>query len=99
MQVHRGIYEIKLCPQRLFRRYVKSFMQEGNRFTVCSRRCKVKWIRFKILADQKIVSEPILEEGPLGVTTQGKRLFVDDRVYKITIQSDWEDPSRWKMKK
>lgn len=51
------------------------------------------------MADQKIVSEPILEEGPLGVTTQGKHLFVDDRVYKITIQSDWEDPSRWKMKK
>ena len=53
-------------------------------------------VRFKTLAAQSIVTEPVLEEGRLGVTSKGKKLFVDDRVYKITTQSDWAAPSKWK---
>ncbi len=69
-----------------------SFRENLNRLT----RDYLGMVRFKILAAQKIVSEPVLEEGRLGVTSQGKKLYVDDRVYKITTQSDWEQPSKWK---
>lgn len=69
-----------------------AFRENLNRLT----RDYLGMVRFKILAAQNIVSEPVLEEGRLGVTSKGKRLFVDDRVYKITTQSDWEEPSKWK---
>lgn len=72
-----------------------TFRESLNRLT----RDYLGMLRFKILAAQKIVSEPVLEEGRLGVTTQGKRLFVDDRVYKITVPSNWEDPSKWNTHK
>jgi defect-in-organelle-trafficking protein DotC len=69
-----------------------TFRENLNRLT----RDYLGMVRFKTLAAQNIVSEPVLEEGRLGVTSKGKRLFVDDRVYKITTQSDWEEPSKWK---
>ena len=69
-----------------------TFQENLNRLT----RDYLGMLRFKTLSAQSIVSEPVLEEGRLGVTSQGKRLFVDDRVYKITTQSDWEEPSKWK---
>jgi defect-in-organelle-trafficking protein DotC len=69
-----------------------TFKENLNRLT----RDYLGMIRFRVLAAQNIVSEPVLEEGRLGVTAKGKRLFVDDRVYKITVQPDWEAPSKWK---
>jgi defect-in-organelle-trafficking protein DotC len=54
-------------------------------------------IRFKILAAQRIVSEPVLEEGRLGVTVQGQKMYVDDRVYTIVTPETWEDPAKWQV--
>lgn len=53
-------------------------------------------IRYKMLYNQKIVSEPYLSENRLGVTGGGKSLSVDSRVLKITIHPSLnKDSSKW----
>lgn len=53
-------------------------------------------LRFRVLAAQGIVSMPEVEEGRLGITVNGQRMHVDDRVYQITAPVQWQKSSNWR---
>lgn len=53
-------------------------------------------LRFRVLAAQGIVTMPVLEEGRLGITVNGERMHVDDRVYQITAPVTWQKASNWR---
>lgn len=52
-------------------------------------------LRFRMLAAQGIVSMPEVYEGRLGVTINGERLHVDDRLIQITAPVRFQDVERW----
>ena len=52
-------------------------------------------LRFRMLAAQKIVSMPEVYEGRLGVTMNGQRLHVDDRMIQITAPVRFQDVEQW----
>lgn len=53
-------------------------------------------LRFRILAAQGIVTMPEVVEGRLGITVNGERMHVDDRVYQITAPVTWQKSSNWR---
>lgn len=48
-------------------------------------------LRFKILAEQNIVSLPILSKGEIGIVVEDKKLDVDQRIFRITKEGSFND--------
>lgn len=55
-------------------------------------------VKFKTLAEQDIVSLPVLAEGRPGIEVQGKKLSIDRRIFRITQESTFQEESEWKPK-
>lgn len=55
-------------------------------------------IKFKTLANQGIVSLPVLAEGRPGIEVQGEKLSVDRRIFRITQPSSFQEVDQWKPK-
>ncbi len=55
-------------------------------------------VRFMDLVAQNIISMPSVQESRLGVTIDGRQMFVDDRTLKIEAPSYWK-PSKNMMNK
>lgn len=96
----RNDRETKLWEKSFCDGYNEGFAQGNLAFTENLNRLTRDFlgiIRFQILAAQNIISKPVMEEGRLGITSQGKRMFVDDRVYKITTPSGWQTSATWSV--
>lgn len=52
-------------------------------------------LRFRMLAEQKIVSLPSVDEGYLGISVQSDKVHVDDRIIRITEPVRFNDPNQW----
>ena len=52
-------------------------------------------LKFRILAEQNMVSIPVVAEGELGIEVQGKRLSVDRKVFRITQPSSFQEVEKW----
>lgn len=55
-------------------------------------------VKFRILAEQGVVSLPVVTEGRPGIEVQGKKLSVDWRIFRITRHSAFQEVDRWKPK-
>jgi defect-in-organelle-trafficking protein DotC len=55
-------------------------------------------VRFHRLAEQNVLAVPDFAAGDLGVTVNGRKMDVNQRLFQITGQSKFNaDPARWKM--
>lgn len=52
-------------------------------------------LRFKLLAEQNIVQVPVMSEGELGVRVEDKVLDVDQKVFRITKESMFNEVKEW----
>ena len=55
-------------------------------------------LKFRILAEQNMVSIPVVAEGKLGIEVQGKRLSVDRQIFRITQPSTFQEVDEWTPK-
>jgi defect-in-organelle-trafficking protein DotC len=55
-------------------------------------------LKFRLLAEQNIVSAPIVAEGKVGVQIQGKQMSVDRKVFRITRETDFQEAEKWEPK-
>lgn len=53
-------------------------------------------LRFNLLLTQNIISMPLLAEGNLGVQVAGETLDVNQKVFRITMPSQWRRTDEWK---
>lgn len=55
-------------------------------------------VKFRLLAEQEIVSLPVVAEGRPGIEVQGKKLSIDRRIFRITKKSTFQEERKWKPK-
>lgn len=55
-------------------------------------------VKFCTLAEQGIVSLPVVAEGINGIEVQGKKLSVDRKIFRITQPSSFQGVDQWKPK-
>lgn len=55
-------------------------------------------LKFRILAEQDMVSLPVIAEGRLGIQVQGKKLSVDRKIFRITRPSSFQKVEEWNPK-
>lgn len=55
-------------------------------------------IKFRTLAIQGIVTMPTVEEGRLGITVNGNKVHVDEKVRQITLPSQFNQTTNWKSR-
>ena len=55
-------------------------------------------VKFRILAEQNMVSVPVVAKGELGIKVQGKRLSVDRKIFRITQPSTFQEVDEWTPK-
>jgi|AntDeeMinimDraft_5_1070356.scaffolds.fasta_scaffold14355_2 defect-in-organelle-trafficking protein DotC len=52
-------------------------------------------LQYKVLLSERVVSRPNLATSGLRITSNGRKLNIGDRVYRITRDSEFTDSSRW----
>lgn len=55
-------------------------------------------IKFKTLAEQGMVSLPVVAEGEHGIEVQGEELSMDRKVFRITQPGAFQEEEHWKPK-
>jgi defect-in-organelle-trafficking protein DotC len=77
----RGVQQ----ANRVFQSSVNALMRDFNGM-----------LFFRILHQQQIVSVPRLARGELGISVQGRRLDVDQKIFRLSIPAEFQPVDRWK---
>lgn len=56
----------------------------------------VGMLRFYELSQRGVVTVPVLATGKIGVRVDGRMLNVNETVFRLTGNVDWQDQSKWK---
>jgi len=52
-------------------------------------------LRFYYLNKNGVVSAPVLAEGFVGVRVEGRMLSVDETIFRLTDDVQWQNPKKW----
>lgn len=55
-------------------------------------------LRFHMLVAQKMVSVPVLATGNLGITVNGRRLAIGQKIFQITWPAHFRRPHHWRVR-